>query len=841
MSGQVTSPSPRRFRYALLVAVPAAIVIGWQHLALEESREAHDSTQDELQERESQLAAESKAKEVAIAQQEQARMSTTQALTKQGELEGRWRMTRWELHRSRGRLAKALTQLPGREAEALLTATRVADESLQAGSVPEELTEGLIAAVNATRKTLPIYGTTAPLSFAYFSSDGALILADGDSNQARLLDAQSGATLATFANHHGDVRDAAFSPGADQILTASADGQARLWDSHTGELKATFAGHEAQLNDLAFSPEGSLVATASADHTVRLWSLSTSTALHSLEGHEGEVNAVAFSPDGLHLASCGEDQKVLVWSVRTGALELELSGHQAAVNGAVFAPSGRSLASYADDSTAIIWDLNTGEIKERLVDHLGPLRSLQWSRNGRRILTSSSDGTAKLWKTEDGSPLITYKGHTQGLTQALLSPNEEVVATASLDASVRLWSTDTGRPLMRFQGHSDGVSSVDFGPDGKRLVSASLDSSLRLWAPEQNPAQASFEGHLGPINALRSMGPDSLITASDDRTARIWNLEEGRPLTTLKGHTAAVNTIALDKERARILTGSEDRTARLWDPHSGASLRIFVGHSDEVNGLYFIQDGERVLSTSLDGTARLWQTEDARALFSFKARAPILAATLNDDQSQLILGTERGTLFSWHLVTGRALHRVALGQSPIIGLGAFDAGYFAMTKQGLLIFLDAELRLRFSVITSWRSPTWSLSPDRQWLAVELFDGSLALWPTMGGEAKLLHGSEGEDLVQVRFSNDGERLVAGTARGRVHLWDSRTEQHIAAVDAHPGAITALAFTQEGDSFVTAGADGLAHLYPASVRGFLTLGCQLLRPQVAAEELEHCSDY
>jgi hypothetical protein len=67
------------------------------------------------------------------------------------------------------------------------------------------------------------------------------------------------------------------------------DTTARLWDVNTGAPVATLADHTGELVSVAFNSTGELLLTGSFDRTARVWDVRTGQCVHNLEGHSGEV------------------------------------------------------------------------------------------------------------------------------------------------------------------------------------------------------------------------------------------------------------------------------------------------------------------------------------------------------------------------------------------------------------------------------------------------------------------------------------------------------------------------------------------------------------------------
>lgn len=124
--------------------------------------------------------------------------------------------------------------------------------------------------------------------------------------------------------------------------------------------------------------------------------------------------------------------------------------------------------------------------------------------------------------------------------------------------------------------------------------------------------------------------------------------------------------------------------------------------------------------------------------------------------------------------------------------------------------------------TEWEvpldGPVWSVafSPDGRFLAVGQAAPHVDLWEWRGGRrAHRLAVSSRTSAPTALFLADGETIVTGSGRGRLHVWDAATgEQRRSKVEAHSGTIYALALQPGGALFATASQDATLAIWEAS---------------------------
>jgi len=70
-----------------------------------------------------------------------------------------------------------------------------------------------------------------------------------------------------------------------------------------------------------------------------------------------------------------------------------------------------------------------------------------------------------------------------------------------------------------------------------------------------------------------------------------------------------------------------------------------------------------------------------------------------------------------------------------------------------------------------------------------------------------HAGQHQRLVAIAANLDAGRMASGSIDGKVSLWDIKSGKELASLSAHDGPVTSLAIGPSGESFYSAGTDGL----------------------------------
>lgn len=529
-------------------------------------------------------------------------------------------------------------------------------------------------------------------------------------------------------------------------------------------------GHQGSVLSVSVSPDNQLIASASSDQTIKLWSRD-GKLIKDLKGHQETVWCVSFSPDNQIIASASKDKTVKLWD-RDGTLIKTLTGHDKGVKWVSFSPDGETIASASGDQTVKLWNRD-GTLIKTLTGHEKAVLSVSFSHDGELIASASKDNTVKLW-SRDGTFIKTLEGHDKAVWSVIFSPNSQTIASASDDQTVKLWNRD-GTLRKTLPGYDHPINSVSFSPDGKWIASGSSDGKIQLWTGKGTPI-STLPGHKDIVNQV-SFTPDSkmLASASVDFTVKLWSLDQTWPKVFQPTYTVYGYGASFSPDGEIIASPSrDDNTVRLWNPKKQIRELTLQGHQGFVNGVDFSPDGQLIATASDDNTVKLWNRQ-GKLLHTLEGhRDRVYSVSFSPDSQIIASASEDKTVKLWT-----------------------REGKWVRTLAG---HTDAINRVSFS-------------PNGQLIASASDDKTVKLWNQDGTLITTLAGPS--KLSSVSFSPDGERIVAGAARGFMVIW---TRQDISWQQfeskkgvEHTKTVYDVSFHPHRDLIASASADGTVKLW------------------------------
>lgn len=518
--------------------------------------------------------------------------------------------------------------------------------------------------------------------------------------------------------------------------------------------------------------------------------------------------------------------------LRSGEIDSLIAALASSIELQQIAKNKNSLDQYPAVSPILALQKILDNIHEqnRLPVKQGQIKSTAFSPNGKYILTAGEDGTINLWHA-NGELIKSFLAHTikgvqtvpASINTVTFSPDSKYIASASKNETASIWDL-SGNKIINLTGkHTGEIRSISYHPGGEKIATSGSNGEVFIWDVSGTKV-SQIKGHSGNVYDVQ-FSPDgqSIATIASDRTIRIWDLKgtQRSNWEWLKSENTYPATVNFSPDGKKILSSGQNNTAKIWSI-SGKELFTLKGHKGVVTSADFNPKSPELVTTSDDGTAKTWNLQGKLLNTLQGHRGVILTADFSPDGKNLITAGRDGTARLWNLRKSQT----QLSQN-FEGRIKHDLNAVAISKQGNLLVAAGDegrvhlwnrsgqsIQSKLSVCSKGKVYATALNPKENLIAIAGEAQQVSLWNLSDGSKRCLKGHPGF-VSSLSFSPDGQTLVSSGASGEAHVWNLEVDNEEPIVlKGHKQAVSNVAYHPQLDVIATAGWDGWISLWNRS---------------------------
>lgn len=573
------------------------------------------------------------------------------------------------------------------------------------------------------------------------------------------------------------VNDLDFHPDGNHIISTGNDGAVYEWDATTGNLIREIAPEEynecpfckAYIYTVKYSPNGRYIAIGSSNANTLLLDSSNLNVLASIPENSYEL---FFSPNGLYMAAkdAVSGNQTHIW-----LLESLLGGETEVFYTIEGLPIEIwNIAWTADSENLLLADM----IGEQLYRYNLETKSFSEFGTGSPVVTANSDFVAITYRE--------YDTHSQKLLRFL-----------------HLIEPGSGYMLHQFEIFMK-VTDLRFSPNGQYLAVSAPDGSIQLWEMSQYSLVERVTGTGAMVTALDLLTDNYLLSVETEmyavntradgggcgnNTLRLWNLGSGTEINHWPSYdTDFPNFVCgvlgrLPNSQQVLL--QEDKSIIVLNPFTEEFFQLEMPFVNENYGSIFhfrlSNDGSRlaVLASNhyIEDEIFIWDVSDglnpqSQAMQTIVPYSDsIHDLVFSPNSLELIIAFDTGELSRWEIETGELISlidwKIPQWFNMIQLAMSSDASRLVINANGIQ-FLET---INYTTVDTWDDAEDGTGEEilygrsNDWFVTRAYYNKFRFWISDADNSYYLPVR----AEHIAFSENGEYFVTGGNDGTIRIW------------------------------------------------------------------------
>jgi len=218
----------------------------------------------------------------------------------------------------------------------------------------------------------------------------------------------------------------------------------------------------------------------------------------------------------------------------------------------------------------------------------------------------------------------------------------------------RLFSSKTKKLIAQVDRHHGEVSCVGIDPLNRYMFSCGDDGKTFAIDIRSGKLVFTLPVHVDTVNDIVfSKNGNWVATCSYDRKISLFSLVTMTAKTKLKAHAAPIIKMQF-LEKNRLISIDKKSSAIIWDTYSGKVIERLQGIHDDVTQIVTSKDDKFLFLGTALGYVLLYDLNTYELLSPkyIKIASPITALAFDEDNNQLIVGTDDGFIMYYNIYEG---------------------------------------------------------------------------------------------------------------------------------------------------------------------------------------------
>lgn len=282
----------------------------------------------------------------------------------------------------------------------------------------------------------------------------------------------------------------------------------------------------------------------------------------------------------------------------------------------------------------------------------------------------------------------------------------------------------------------------------------------------------------------------------------------------LEHHTDDVHRIAWNPMTNTLVSAGEDEWLIYWDIENEAPQLVLAEHAQRIRALAWCADGRKVASGDDAHVIKLWDSS-GQLLQEFIADGIVRGVDWNSDCSQIVVGTERGTVTIFDLDTQESLFVLTDHQTWVrdVAWSPDDLTIATVDKNDTLIIWDSQSGQQVKKLAGYAEADveWSLDGTHV-AATDTSRGIVIIWDTVSNvPQQTISNAHDKQITDVSWHPNGQWIVTSSKDMTSKIWRVADGTLVATLIGHKATVWEASWSADGSTIASADAGGVILLW------------------------------
>ncbi len=267
----------------------------------------------------------------------------------------------------------------------------------------------------------------------------------------------------------------------------------------------------------------------------------------------------------------------------------------------------------------------------------------------------------------------------------------------------------------------------------------------------------------------------NVVTVGSDKRAYVWDVKTGEKIPKAFASSTPISAVAFSANGKYFATGGIDGKVTSFDAKEWKQKKSYVErHTSDVTSISFNPITDNFVTGSKDMTAKLWDIVSGASVFTLRGHTKsVNAVVYSPDGKSIASGSSDNTIKIWDASTGKEKSSIEAASKEVTALAWSTDGKYIVSggSEGAVIIWEAASGNKIAE-TDFKNHinSISVSPDVQYIAVAGANKKITIWNLETKQLVKQFDAHEKDVTSIAFSDNGNLFISVSKDASLKIWD-----------------------------------------------------------------------